>query len=239
MEQTAVLRTSKKHGFLWITLPESITMDNYGRIESRLEEEIREKQLRVVLDLASISSLYSSGLGLLIRLRSRINELGGALFLVNASRKISILLESVNLERLFSIYATDVEFEISQEEILSEKLKPANVGFVFVARIEDGIFRITMSGALAAGQDLTAFSAFEPDREIKRYVFDLTGLETIDTSGISVLARQFVIIRDLGGVAVTYGGDEFVKELLELLSLNDFVTWCTDEREAMTAVGGG
>jgi anti-anti-sigma factor len=237
MEQTSALRTYTKHGFFWITLSESITMDNYGAIEARLEEKTREKQRRVVLDLSDITSLYSSGLGLLIRLRSRINELGGALFLVNVSRKISALLESVNLERLFSIYATDVEFEISQEEILSEKLKPANVGFVFVARIEDGIFRITMSGALAAGQDLAAFNAFEPDPAVKRYLFDLTGLETIDTSGISVLARQFVLIRDQGGIAVTYGGDEFVKELLEILSLTEFVTWCTDEREAMTAIG--
>jgi len=235
MEYTVALRTRKKHGFFWITLPESITMDNYGVIEDHLEQAIRETHLRVVLDLADVSSLYSSGLGLLIRLRTRINELGGALFLVNVSKKISILLESVNLERLFSVYATDVEFEISQEEILSEKLKPANVGFVFIARIEDGIFRITMSGALAAGQDLAAFSAFEPDTAVKCYVFDLTGLETIDTSGISVLARLFVVIRDLGGVAVTYGGDEFVKELLEILGLNEFVTWCADEREAMTA----
>jgi anti-anti-sigma factor len=237
MGKTAGLHVQKKDGFVWIKLPDSLNMDNYVKVEQEVSAALTETPPRVVLDLSATASLYSSGLGLLIRLRQRINDEGGVLFLVNVARKISDMLDSVNLERLFTTYATDVEFEISQEDVLSETMTRKSGGFVFVARIEGGLYRINMSGALCTGQDFSALAAFSPEDKVKHYVFDLTGLQMVDTAGIHVLAQLFVSIRDKGGTAVTYGGDEFIRELLDILSLTEFVICCKDEREAMTRVG--
>ncbi len=235
MGKTTGLSVRKKNGFVWIRLPDSINMDNYVKIEEEMSVAL-DGTPRVVLDMVNTANLYSSGLGLLIRLRTRIAERNGVLFLVNVSRKISAMLEAVNLERLFTIYATDVEFEISQDDVFNEKMPGGNAGFVFVARIESGAYRIGLSGALATGRDLSSLAAFSPDAGIRHYVFDLTGLEMVDTAGIHVLAQLFVSIRDAGGTVIAYGGDEFVRELLDLLSLTEFVACCKDEREAMGMV---
>jgi anti-anti-sigma factor len=239
MTQTDRLVVQKKDGFLWIRLPDSITMDNYVKVEEDIGAALQGPSPRVVLDMGATAAIYSSGLGLIIRLRKRINEENGLLFLVNVSKKIRDMLEAVHLERLFTMYATDVEFEISQEDMLEKQMAHVCTGFVFISSRENGVFRINMSGCLAAGKDLSAISSFTPDSAVKNYVFDLTGLDTVDTAGIHVLAQLFVSIRDMGGTVVTYGGDEFVKDLMEILSLTEFVQCCENEREAMDTVGKG
>jgi anti-anti-sigma factor len=227
----------EKDGFTWIRLPDSINMDNYVKIEQEIAKAIKGPSPKVVIDLSVTGNLYSSGLGLLIRLRKRVNEENGVLFLVNVSRKLSAMFEAVHLERLFTMFATDVEFEISQEDVFERETKREKVDFVFVSRVENGVFRINMSGALATGQDFAAINAFAPDPSIKRYVFDLTGLDTVDSSGSHALCQLFLAIHNQGGRIVTYGSDVFVNELLEILSLTELVTCCKNEREAMDAAG--
>jgi anti-anti-sigma factor len=231
------LHIQEKNGFLWVLLPDSINMDNYVKIEQEILLSVQGPSPRVVFDLAATNNLYSSGLGLIIRLRKQINDGNGVLFLVNVAKKIRDMLEAVHLDRLFTMYATDVEFEISQEDVLERKSADRKNNFVFVAQIENGIYRITMSGTLSASNDFSALKAFEPDRAIKNYLFDLTGLDMVDSVSIHLLAQRFVSIRDQGGVIVTYGGDEQVKSLFEILSLTDFIQCCKNEHEAMDRVG--
>jgi anti-anti-sigma factor len=237
MAQSKKMHVQEKNGFVWIKLPDAVNMDNYVAIEEEMGILLPGSGPKVVLDLAATHNLYSSGLGMLIRLRKRICDAGGVLYLVNVSQKIQDILKAVNLERLFTVYATDVEFEISCDDLLEKQLQEGRPGFVFVARVEKGACRISMSGRLSMGQDFSALSSFAPDAAIKNYVFDLTGLDMVDTSGIHVLSQLFVGIHKQGGAVVTYGGDEFVAELFRILDLNEIVTCYKDEREALEGIG--
>jgi anti-anti-sigma factor len=237
MKTPGAITVARKNGFLWITMPDSITMDNYVKIEEEIVDAIGGPNTRIVLDMAATRNLFSSGLGLLIRLKKHLDETKCTLSLVNVSHRLQDILAAVNLDKLFSVYATDVEFEISQEDILEKQDRPEKAGFVFNARTENGMYRISMSGTCGMGRDLSRLSAFTPDRKIKSYIFDLTGLDMVDTAGIHLLAQLFVHIRDMGGSVLTYGGDESVKDLMDILNLTDFVRICKDEREALTAAG--
>jgi anti-anti-sigma factor len=237
MKPAGSVAITRKNGFFWIAMPDSITMDNYVRIEEEIADAVAEPNNKVVLDMAVTRNLFSSGLGLLIRLKKRLDDKKCLLFLVNVSHRIQDILAAVHLDKLFTVYATDVEFEISQEGILEKKAADEKLGFVFVARVEKGIYRVNMSGHCGMGRDLSRLAAFSPDQKIKIHVFDLAGLDMLDTAGIHLLAQLFVRVRDMGGTVITYGGDEFIRDLMDILNLSDFVRTFRNEREALEAVG--
>jgi anti-anti-sigma factor len=237
MKTAGSISVTVKNGFLWIAMPDSITMDNYVRIEEQIVEAVAGSCTRVVLDMAVTRNLFSSGLGLLIRIKKYLDERNCTLFLVNVSHKIQDILAAVHLDKLFPVYATDVEFEISQDDILGTQASAGKTGFVFVAKIENGAYRISMSGTCGMGRDLSRLSAFSPDRKIRWYVFDLTGLDMVDTAGIHLIAQLFMGIRDMKGSVVTYGADGSVKDLMDVLNLTDFVVFCKNERDALKAIG--
>jgi anti-anti-sigma factor len=236
MKTPGVITADMKNGFLWIAMPDSITMDNYVKIEEEISEAVSGSCTKIVLDMTATRNLFSSGLGLLIRLKKRLDERNCFLFLVNVSHRVRDILTAVHLDTVFSMYSTDVEFEISQEDILGKQRGNEKAGFVFVSRIENGVYRIGMSGSCGMGRDLSRLSAFSPDQKIKSYIFNLSGLEMVDTAGIHLLAQLFMRIRDMHGSVVAYGGDESVRELMEILNLTDFVVFCRDEREALQAI---
>jgi anti-anti-sigma factor len=237
MAQSYGVTIEEKMGFTWVVLPNAVDMDSSPAIEKEIADAIARQGENggVVVDLALTNDLYSSGIGLLIRLRKRLFESKGAIWIVNVSQKIRELLESVHLDKVFSLYATDVEFEISQEQF-TRRLGAQKFGFVFVARIEDGIFRINCSGSMTAEQNLSALSRFTRNETVVRYLFDFIGLDTIDSTGAAILIKLFQDIHDHGGTSYAYGANQSVAELFEILGMDEYVTLAADERSALERV---
>jgi len=230
------LNVSMKNGYLWITLPDSINMDNYTRIEDQIGKALADAATSVVLDMAGTHNLFSSGLGLLIRIKKRLDEKNANLFLVNVPFKIREILGAVHLDKLFTMYATDVEFEISQEDILEKRALREKFGFIFVSRIENGVCRIGLSGNCGLGRDLSVLSGFTVDVNVRKYVFDLTGLDMVDSGGMHILGRLLVQIREAKGTVAMYGGDQYIRDLLDIFGINEFVSLCKDECAALEAI---
>lgn len=239
MKKAGTISVNMKNGYLWIAMPDSITMDNYVRIEEQILDAVSGSCAGVVLDMSATHNLFSSGLGLLIRLKKLFDQKSCRLFLVNVSHKIRDILTSVHLETIFPIYATDVEFEISQDDIPGKGAAEGKTEFRFVSRIENGVYRIAMSGPCSMGRDLSGLSAFSPDPKIKHYIFDLTGLDMADSVGIPLITRLFMRIRDMHGPVIAYGADKSIKDLLDVLKFSEFVVFRDSEREALAATGKG
>jgi anti-anti-sigma factor len=100
----------RRHGCLWIVLPSSIDMDNYEKIEQTIDPELKESPKKIVLDFSKTESIFSSGLGVIVRVQKRVSELGGQLFLVNFSPRLKDALEAVGLERIFKTFETEELF---------------------------------------------------------------------------------------------------------------------------------
>jgi anti-anti-sigma factor len=228
-----------KMGFTWVVLPNAVNMDSCPAIEKEIGRVLVRsgESARVVVDLSLTRDLYSTGMGLLIRLRKRLFESKGSIDLVNVSQRIRDLLEAVHLDKIFPLYATDVEFEISQEQF-AKRLGAHKYGFVFVARIEDGIFRINCSGSMTAEQDLSAISRFKRNETVTHYLFDFVDLDTADSTGAAILIRLFQDIHEHGAASYAYGANQGVAELIEILGMDEYVTLVADERSALAAVRG-
>ncbi len=68
-----------------------------------------EAHKRIVLDLAALTFVDSSGLGALISCLRQISNGGGELKLVNMSKSVRTLFELVRMHRVFDIYNSPAE----------------------------------------------------------------------------------------------------------------------------------
>lgn len=230
---------TEKSGYLWVVLPDSVTPELNENLEAEIENRICSRVPNVVIDLSRTINLYSSGLGLLIRIRKLVTEKDGVVCLINVSRRVRDLLSTMNLDKIFPIFATDVEFEVSDERMWHRMMSERELGLVFGAQLELGIYRITISGQLTESNDISSCKQFMPSESIKSYIFDMTGLTLIDSSSIIVFQQMLERIASLGGAMFAFGIDEHIRELLELFDMDKYMKFFDDERMAIRAALSG
>lgn len=74
------------------------------RLRATVEDLLRAGDNRLVLDLADLQTMDSSGIGLLSRFLSSTKQQGGALKLVNPSKFVVQTLKLVGLLNLFEVF---------------------------------------------------------------------------------------------------------------------------------------
>lgn len=228
-------KITPKAGYLHVLFPRGISMDNYVAAERDIEARIHDHDF-VVLDLRETDTLYSTALGVIIRIRKSVLDRGGALCLVNVNKPCRTLLSAVHLDKVITIYATDVEFEISREEVWERAAQQVAGQFVCVAHVEDDICRVTVSGSMMSRADLTAFEEIL-ENQSKTFVFDFTGLDAVDSVGAQVLSKVLAALAERNVVCLGYGAPTDVADLFVYLSIGDYVSLYADEREAIEELG--
>lgn len=73
-------------------------------LNSQLHDLVAAKKMQVVLDLAGVEFMNSSGLGMLIGGASTLKNAGGKLKLANASEKIVALIKITKLTPVFELF---------------------------------------------------------------------------------------------------------------------------------------
>lgn len=227
------IKIENRYGYLWVVLPDAINMNDCREIESVIEANLIGKEYLVVFDLSETFNVFSSCLGLMIRIRKIVHEQNGVVCLVNVSERIRNLLVTINLDKVFPVYATDTEFEISQSDVWNKSLSKRGPGFIFVSQLENDVCRINMSGELTSNRQTESCSNFNPIPDIKEYVIDLSGLEMIDSYGTVVLQNFIKKICSAGGKCRAFGADEFISETIQLLGADSGAEFFSDEQAAV------
>ena len=227
------LRIEEKCGDTWILLPDAISMYDTREIEKAIECRIVEQTKRLVLDFSKTCNLFSSGLGLMIRIRKLVHEKGGRLCLVNVSGRIRGILETLNLDKVFLIYSTDVEYEICQDDIWEERCTDVDPGFLFVAQLEQGMYRLNLSGEMIARNDLRSCDDFRPDSAATTCILDLSALNMIDAHGAAVFRELTRKIYESGARCRVFGANTLIRENLMLLGADSFIAMHDGEESAL------
>lgn len=220
-----------RSGYVWVTLPDAVSMYNSRQIEQDVTFRIVEGK-GVVFDLSRTNNIFSAGLGLFIKIRKIVFEKSGTVCLVNVSAKHIEMFSSLKLDKVFPIFATDVEFEIYQNDIWQKKCEEKRVGFIFVSQIEKEAFYIHISGEMVSTNDLTTCDVFRPQAGIRLYMVDLSGLELVDMQGAISFRELTFMISGGGGICRAYGASEKIRETLGLLGADGYVTFFNDEKSA-------
>jgi anti-anti-sigma regulatory factor len=179
--------------------------------------------------------LFSSGLGLIIRIRKVATENDCKVCLVNVTEKIRELLSALNLSKLLTIYATDVEYELSRNDLWKDRVIKS-LGFLFVAQIENRIYRINLSGEMIQGARFELCEKFIPSPDIAIYIFDLSNLELIDETGATQLLLITSKIRNAKGECRAFGAEEWLRETIEALGAATYMIFYDDEKSAINNV---
>ncbi len=228
---TTALSIEHKMGSIWITLPDGISMYNSRDIEKSIVGNL-EKSSSLVLDFLNTRNLFSSGLGLIIRIRKAATEMDCKLCLVNVTGKIRELLSALNLSKLLTIYATDVEYELSRSDLWKEGVIKS-LGFLFVAQIENQIYRINVSGEMINGAKFDLCEKFIPSPEIAIYIFDFSNLELIDEIGATQLLLLTSKIRNSNGECRAFGLEDWLRETIEVFGAATCMKFYDDEKSAI------
>ncbi len=100
------------HGCLWITFKDSIDMDNYRSIEETIFQKITEtNSQKVVLDLSKTPTLFSSGVGTVMRMHTVIKDHNKDFFLVNVNDRVQEGFETMGLDTVLKTYPSHKEFQ--------------------------------------------------------------------------------------------------------------------------------
>jgi len=107
---SGVLQILHKKELVWIIPLIQITRDNFAIFEEEIEWALSGLADHVVLDFARIDYLHSTTITLMIHLQREIIVKGGAFFIVNISKVCKGVLESVRLDKVFTMFDTEDEF---------------------------------------------------------------------------------------------------------------------------------
>lgn len=227
---------TRENGFLRIVLPDSIGMDESVEIEKEITSQLSDKKEQIIIDFSMTNTLYSSGMGLLIRLQKIEKEAANQISIVNVSRKLRNYFESLKLDRVFKIFATDVEFDLSKDEIWKKKVSEAKDGFIFVAQEEKGMYRLTFSGQMSSLQDLSLLSEFSPEENIEYFILNFESLDIIDTYGAQVFNDFIDRIQNMGKKCVVYGASQVILDVFELFPSKSKLYFYETEKKAVEIV---
>ncbi len=87
-----------------IELPANLALPDASNVTEHLQQLIAQGHDRLVLDLASVSFIDSTGLSVLINARKRTAGVAGEVVLLNPSARARILIELTRLHEVFDIF---------------------------------------------------------------------------------------------------------------------------------------
>lgn len=238
METNYAVSIKRQDGCVWVVVPDALGIDDCRALHDEIESKLSSEKENVVIDFCETNVIYSAGIGFLIRMRKSLTEKGCALYLVNMSKKLRLFFNSLNLDRVFDIYATDIEFYMSKDEIWRKKLAEEEKDFIFVAQIEQGIYRLTFSGHMSASHDLSPLSEFDPDTAIEYFILNLESLDIIDTYGAQLFNDFIQRILNNNGKCIAFGASELFYDLTTLFPSHKQITFYKTEQEALKFIAG-
>jgi anti-sigma B factor antagonist len=103
------LTTEKSGGVTYVTLQtESLDASNTAEFK-RMAGAAVESNAKVILDLASVQFIDSSGCGAILALLRQLSTVGGDLKLCSVTKPVRSLFELVRMHRILDIYNTREE----------------------------------------------------------------------------------------------------------------------------------
>jgi len=101
------VKIESKAGLTVCYVDGEIDINSSPGIKKNFDKLIAQKTPKIVVNLAKVTYVDSSGLATLVEILKNMKSYGGRLRLVNLSQKIKSLFEITKLEKLFEIMATE------------------------------------------------------------------------------------------------------------------------------------
>jgi len=84
-----------------------------GKLNNLVHDLVSQKKIKIIIDLAHVKLMNSSGLGILIGVLTTVRHAGGDLVLVNITNRIENLLTITKLKSVFKTFGSVEEAKAS------------------------------------------------------------------------------------------------------------------------------
>jgi len=228
-----IVQFERKFDYIWVTLPETLNVAINPKTEKEIIDQLQEQKLKVVINCCNIQYLYSAGIALMIRIRNHLLKNSGSLWLVNVSARCKENLVTLRLDTIFTIFSTDVEFELSQTELWEDTVSQKPHNFLCIPQVKNGVCHIALTGNMTVKNNLSSFHAGIYASDVSRYVFDLAGLELLDSYGVSLFLNFITTLEKNRTRYCAFGAKNSVHDLLTLIAGDKIITFLNDEKNAL------
>ncbi|MCE9531489.1 MAG: STAS domain-containing protein [Planctomycetes bacterium] len=99
-------KVGQNRNIVAVVLSGTLDASNCDYLLDCIKDEILEGHNKLILDCGRLEFISSMGLGMLVRVNSRMKKLGGDVKLADVRSAVSHLLGVVGLNRIFQIYPT-------------------------------------------------------------------------------------------------------------------------------------
>jgi anti-anti-sigma factor len=89
-----------------VVLTGKLNEENCHYLFECVEEQVQDGRKKLILDCGQLEYISSMGLGMLVRVHSRMNKLGGDVKLAALQTTVIQIISVVGLNRIFHIYST-------------------------------------------------------------------------------------------------------------------------------------
>lgn len=98
------LETTRHGGRSVVTVGGRLDLVTASDLRSALDHELEERPARIVVDLAGVDFMDSTGLGVLIAVQRRAQDVGSSIVLSSAAPIVLTVLRVTGAERLLPLY---------------------------------------------------------------------------------------------------------------------------------------
>lgn len=92
-------------------LHNTISVENSNELNYHLKTMIDGGALKLLIDMKTLQSIDSSGIGILINTAKKLRTTDGDIVLANVSSEIKNIFKTINLQNFIKIFNTDAEAE--------------------------------------------------------------------------------------------------------------------------------
>ena len=103
------VKTEEKNGLTVCCIEGEIDINTAPDVKKAFEKLLSKRTPKIVINLAKVTYVDSSGLATLVEILKKMKSYGGRMRLTNMSQKIKSLFEITKLEKLFEIMADEAE----------------------------------------------------------------------------------------------------------------------------------
>jgi anti-anti-sigma factor len=99
-------KVGKDQDIVAVVLTGTLEEENCEYLMSCLQDEILEGRTKLILDCEHLNFISSMGLGMLVRIHSRMKKLGGEVKIAAVQGTVAKVMSLVGLNRMFHIHPT-------------------------------------------------------------------------------------------------------------------------------------
>ena len=96
----------KNEDMVTVVLSGNLDADNCEYLLTCVENQIKSGYQKLILDCGQLTYISSMGLGMLVRVNSRMKKVGGEVKLAALNTTVSKIVSLVGLDRVFHLYPT-------------------------------------------------------------------------------------------------------------------------------------